>query len=185
MTAHGFNSNTIETNANRTIKSLYHTLNAKPTTSMTERIVWFSAQFLGANYLWGALGEGPSARYDQFPRYRVDAFDCETYVTTVLSLALANSLESFQQCLREVRYKKGKVSYISRNHFTSIDWNENNQLKGYLKDITSSIIDKNKQSVAHISSTLINQSGWYNHKTETTIRLQQENQAEKSGVYLN
>jgi len=134
---HSFNSDDIEKQANLAIKELYHTLNTMQNASMVERINWISNRFKGSIYLLGSLGEGPQARYDQFPTYRVDAFDCDTYVNTVLALALdtvlalalGTTLETFQQCLKFSRYKDGKQSYLNRNHFTSLDWNANNQLR--------------------------------------------------------
>nr|WP_277619300.1 N-acetylmuramoyl-L-alanine amidase-like domain-containing protein [Legionella norrlandica] len=173
------NSITIEEQADTSIKKLYHILNTTPNTSMAERINQISAYFKGAKYILGSLGEGPIARYDQFPRYRVDGFDCDTYVNTVLSLALSNSLESFQECLKHTRYKNGKRSYLNRNHFTSVDWNNYNQQRGLLKDITLSIQDERKQSVALLAKALINKPGWYEYKTLDTIRLQQEDKIEQ------
>lgn len=179
LSSHAIDSNSIEKQANISISELYHRLESLPTTSMTERIDWISAQFKGEKYILGALGEGPNARYDQFPKYRVDGFDCDTYVTTVLSLALANSLNSFKQCLKFVRYKNGKVTYIDRNHFTSIDWNHENQQRGVLKDITLNFKDKDQKPVAVYAKALINKSGWYEHKTITTIRLEKDNKTEQ------
>jgi hypothetical protein len=173
--SYAVDSTVLEEQANLTINELYHTLNTMPNTSMAERINWFSNHFSGTVYELGSLGEGPNARYDQFPLYRVDAFDCDTYVNTVLSLALANSVESFKQCLKYTRYKNGKRAYINRNHFTSIDWNKNNQQRGVLKDITLSIKDQNNQPVALFAEALINKPGWYAHKGLATIRLQNEN----------
>lgn len=164
-------SNALEKQANSSIQALYHTLNTKPINSMTQRIDWFSKHFLGKVYILGSLGEGPTAQFDQYPRYRMDGFDCDTYVNTVLALALANSLPSFQQCSKSVRYKNGRISYINRNHFTSLDWNKNNQKLGILKDITLSIKDEQKHSPALMSTTLINKPGWYAHKNTSTIRL--------------
>lgn len=180
------NSAAIEEQANSSIRKLYHTLNTMPNTSMADRISQISAYFKGTKYILGSLGEGPNARYDQFPRYRVDGFDCDTYVNTVLSLALANSLESFQECLKHTRYKNGKRSYINRNHFTSIDWNDYNQKRGLLKDITFSIRNEKKQPVALYANALINKPQWYNHKTIDTIRLQKQdkNEQEKRLVEL-
>ena len=143
---------------------------------MPERIGWISSQFLGARYLLGSLGEGSNALYDQFPRYRIDAFDCDTYVNTVLSLALASSFTSFQQCVKNIRYKNGIVSYIDRNHFTGLDWNQNNQQRGLIKDITMSFKDQNHQSVAKIAEAVINKPNWYAYKTINTIRLEHTNQ---------
>lgn len=165
----------LEKQAKSSIKELYHTLNTMPNTSMAERINWISNHFSGTIYELGSLGEGPKSIYDQFPQYRVDAFDCDTYVNTVLSLALAHSFESFKQCLKFTRYKQGKISYLNRNHFTSLDWNKNNQKRGVLKDITLSIKDQKNHSVALFAVALINKPSWYAHKTISTIRLQSEN----------
>ncbi|MDI1351383.1 MAG: DUF1460 domain-containing protein [bacterium] len=170
-----FNTIVIEQQASTSIKKLYHRLNSMPNTSMVNRIDWISNQFKGTDYLLGSLGEGPSARYDQFPSYRVDAFDCDTYVNTVIALALADSLTSFQHCLKDLRYKDGKMSYINRNHFTSIDWNINNQKKGILKDITVNIHNQQNKSVALFATTIIDKSNWYAYKTKDAIRLQKEN----------
>ncbi|WP_392536368.1 N-acetylmuramoyl-L-alanine amidase-like domain-containing protein [Legionella sp. 227] len=170
--SYAFDSNTTEKQANSSIEELYHRLRSMPNTSMPDRIDWFSSQFLGIPYLLGSLGEGPKARYDQFPKYRVDSFDCDTYVNTVLSLALANSLTSFQQCIKNMRYKNGLVSYLQRNHFQGLDWNQNNQQSGLLKDITLTIKDKNNQPVAQIAEAVINKPNWYAYKTVETIRLE-------------
>jgi len=169
------NSKSIEEQSNNTIKELYHTLSTMPNTSMPERIDWISAQFKGKPYLLGALGEGPNAYYDQFPLYRTDAFDCDTYVNTILALALANSLKSFQQCLQYARYHQGKISYQQRNHFTSLDWNINNQKRGLLKDVTLNIKNKQNKSVAKCANAWIDKANWYNHANRTRIRLQNKN----------
>ncbi|MFI4919332.1 MAG: N-acetylmuramoyl-L-alanine amidase-like domain-containing protein [Legionellales bacterium] len=178
--SHAIDSHAIEKQANVFINELYHKANATPNTLMPQRIDWFSAKFLGDKYLLGALGEGPGARYDQFPKYRTDAFDCDTYVTTVVSLALAHSLKSFQQCLKHTRYQNGKATYLYRNHFTSIDWNKNNQQRGVLKDITLTIKDQNQRPVALFANALINKSNWYAYKSIATIRLEHENKTQQA-----
>ncbi len=176
---HAMDSKAIEQQADKTIQELYHRVRALPNTSMAQRINWFSAQFLGIQYLLGSLGEGATARFDQFPRYRVDAFDCDTYVNTVLALVLADSLKSFQHCILLTRYENGMPSYIHRNHFTSIDWNQNNQRRGLLKDITLNITDENNKPAAIVSNTPIDKSAWYAHKTASTIRLNHVNELEQ------
>ncbi|KTD22120.1 Protein of uncharacterised function (DUF1460) [Legionella lansingensis] len=165
--------------ANEAISELYHKLNNIPKLDMSARLDTISAQFLGKDYLLGALGEGAKARFDQAPRYRVDAFDCETYVTTVLALALANSTNDFKQCLCKIRYKDGHVAYTSRNHFTSLDWNQNNQIQGFVKDITLSFKDINNKPVALIATALIDKPSWYQHLTTTNIRLYPQNAQEQ------
>ncbi|CEG55923.1 N-acetylmuramoyl-L-alanine amidase-like domain-containing protein [Legionella fallonii] len=170
--SYAIDSAAIQDQADVTIKELYHTLNSMPNTSMAERINWISNHFLGKVYELGALGEGAKAHFDQYPQYRVDAFDCDTFVNTVLSLALADSVESFKQCQKLDRYKNGKVAYIYRNHFMSLDWNINNQKRGILKDITLDIQDQKKQPVAIYAVALIDKPSWYAHKNLSTIRVQ-------------
>jgi len=166
--------------ANKTINKLYHTLERLPKCEMVTRLDLISATFLGKPYLLGALGEGSDARFDQEPLYRTDAFDCETYVTTVLALALGKDERGFQQCIRQVRYHNGQVEFTSRNHFTSLDWNQNNQRKGYIKDITESIKDKNNKAVVKIANALIDKPSWYQHFTDKNIRLNSHNKEEQT-----
>lgn len=175
-----FDAQSTQTQANHAISALYHRLNSKPNTSMADRIDWFSAQLKGQPYVLGALGEGASARYDQYPKYRMEGFDCDTYVNTVLALALANSLPSFEQCMQYTRYHQGKISYLQRNHFTSIDWNQNNQKRGMLQDITLTIQDQHHKPVARIATAQINKAGWYAHKNTSTIRLEKSNPDEQA-----
>lgn len=175
--SYALDSAALEAQADIAIKALYHRVNSMPNTSMQERIEWFSNHFKGVEYVLGSLGEGPSARYDQYPRYRVNGFDCDTYVNTVLALALAHSLDSFKQCINLARYKNGKVSYITRNHFTSIDWNELNQHRGVLKDITETIKNQDKKSAALYAVATIDKSGWYAYKKSDVIRLQKDDTA--------
>lgn len=169
----------LEKQADIAISELYHRLNRMPNLSMAERIDWISARFKGNDYILGSLGEGPDARYDQFPRYRLDAFDCDTYVNTVIALAQGDSLKSFQRFINLARYQQGKVDYLARNHFTSIDWNRNNQNRGLLQDITLLIQNPNQQPVAKWAIAVIDKSGWYAHKTIGIIRLQKKDPVEE------
>ena len=157
--------------ANETVSKLYHSLENFQKFDMPSRLDLLSTQFLGQVYLLGALGEGSGALFNQEPLYRMDAFDCETYVDTVLALALAPNEKGFKQCIRQIRYKEGKVGFITRNHFTSLDWNLNNQQQGFIKDITPLFKDKNNKSVVKIATALINKPSWYQHLSLDTIHL--------------
>ena len=157
--------------ANHTIDSLYR--NTPRSTTLSERINAFSHAFLGKPYLLGALGEGEQALYDQMPLYRTDAFDCETYVDTVLALALSHDLHSFQKIIRKIRYNQGQVSFITRNHFTCLDWNQHNQQQGFLRDITPRFVDHDQRPVAKIATALIDKPAWYAHFSTEHIRLHQ------------
>lgn len=164
-------SNPSQTDTDKAIHQLYHNLNSKPTSDISSRIETISAQFLGKPYLLGALGEGPAGDYDQFPLYRTDAFDCETYVDTVLALALTSNPGQFKRCINQVRYRDGHVSFTDRNHFTCLDWNQNNQRQGFVKDITATIRNEHNQTVVQFARAVINKPSWYDHMSTKNIRL--------------
>ena len=163
----------------KTIQKLYHTLGAKPT-PMPMRLNKISHYFLNTPYQDNALGEAPNAVYDQEPLYRSDFFDCETYVDTVVAIALTPHFNAFTQCINHIRYQNGHVSFTKRNHFTSLDWNINNQKTGRIKDITHDLLDKNHQPVAKTTKTIINKPNWYANLPASRIRLNNASPEEKT-----
>lgn len=165
------------------IEKLYHKLDNNPISDMSARLKFFSGSFIGKPYLLGALGEGSDSRFDQSPLYRTDAFDCETYVDTVVALALAANPTDFSQCINKIRYMKGQISFVTRNHFTALDWNQNNQQLGFVKDITPAIKDKNHQPVMLMATALINKPAWYAHLGISRIQLFPSNK-EEQGIRL-
>ncbi len=157
----------------RAVHQLYHSLQTNPTPkNMAARLDVISKQWLHRPYALTALGEGASSDYDDAPRCRTDAFDCETYVDTVLALALATDPITFRQCMDQIRYTKGHVAYLTRNHFTSLDWNTSNQRQGFIKDITETLVNRSKQPVAKHARALIDKAAWYAHSSSRQIRLQ-------------
>lgn len=140
-------------------------------TSLPNRIQYFSHLFLGKPYALTALGEGSHGKFDQAPLYRFDAFDCQTYVETVLALALSDSPSHFKHCMKTIRYAHGKIDYVQRHHFTSPDWNELNQQQGYLRDITTTFLDQNQNSNVRYAETIIHPANWYQHFKQDKIRL--------------
>ena len=163
-----------------TISQLYHSLKHNPSSSIPSRIEMISGTLLGKPYLLGALGEGPKGYYHQNPLYRMDAFDCETYVDTVLALALAHNLNQFKQYINHIRYRDGQVSFIHRNHFTCLDWNKNNQHQGFIKDITDTIRDKHQKPIVKYAHALIDKPSWYRHFSIQMIQISHLNAIEKT-----
>lgn len=153
------------------IEKLYHNISHYSKSDTAVRLEAVSASLLGRPYILSSLGEGSSARFDQTPLYRLDGFDCDTFVTTVLALHLADRPEGFKRCLRKTRYQNGQVGFITRNHFTSLDWNPNNQKNGILKDITNTIHDEKNQPVALHAVTIIDKPAWYQNLKKESIRL--------------
>lgn len=142
---------------------------------MSVRIEAISRQFLERPYELTALGDGGSTRYDEAPLYRLDAFDCETFVTTVLALSIASNFREFKNCLLTLRYQEGKPDFLARNHFTALDWNETNQKKGLIKDITTNIKGKNNRSIALTAVARIDKPAWYAHLNSKVIRITTNN----------
>lgn len=73
--------------------------------------------FLGARYINSPLGEGCAP--DSDPLIRFDAFDCTTFVETVMA---NGDIET----LNQIRYKDGQIGFLNRNHFIESDWLVNN-----------------------------------------------------------
>lgn len=138
---------------------------------LNTRVIAVSKSFMGMPYKLGSLGEGVKGKFDQEPLYRTDSFDCQTFVSTVLALVQSNTLSQFKHNINRVRYQDGKVSFVTRNHFASVDWNKNSGANGYIKDITYQIVNKQGTPVAKIASTIINKPMWYKKLTVNNIKL--------------
>jgi hypothetical protein len=152
------------------IKGLYERLllNLTPVQKFEE----ISEFFLGQDYRRGALGEGLNARFDESPLFRTDAFDCLTYVNTVLALYFSRGFNEFVHKMAAINYRHGVISYENRFHFMSVDWNKENARQGFIFDGTSKIIDKNGCSLAVMAETLIDRPAWFRHRQLSDIKLQ-------------
>lgn len=150
-------------------------LNQSHSKNLNLRITQISEVFLDKPYKSNALGEGIHGYYDQNPLYHFDEFDCETYVDTVIALALADSPGAFKTLINKIRYRKGQVSFFLRNHFTCLDWNQSNQKQGFIKDITEKILDQKGKSIALKAQALIDKGSWFQHIPLENIRLPKTN----------
>lgn len=135
----------------REIEDLLKTHSRRP---LLERIEQYSEALLGRPSGNGPLGEGPDAKYDRDPLYRMDTFDCTTYVETVVALSLSNDLGTFQSRMNQIRYKEGIISFTARNHFPDLDWFPNNP--GIFSDLAPEIAGKEVTAEADITKP-----GWY------------------------
>ncbi len=108
--------------------------------------------FLGVPYVLSPLGEGSNSDVDKDPLWRFDAFDCMTYVETVIAMHNSKNQKEFEETMNNIRYMNGKISFGWRNHFTELDWIRNNSK--YVKDITSSFKE------AKLKEFQINRSAW-------------------------
>jgi hypothetical protein len=132
--------------------------------SLAQRVEAVSELFLGVPYKLGSLGEGPDGEFDRDPLIRFDAFDCTTFVETVMALSLDSDLDSAMRTLQKIRYKDGQIGYATRNHFIELDWVPNNIRAGYLHDITSDA----GRNAAKVHKT-ISKRRWYLRKSAVSL----------------
>lgn len=113
--------------------------------------------FLGARYLNSPLGEEIAP--DNDPLIRFDAFDCTTFVETVIA---NNDLKK----LNKIRYKNGQVDFLARNHFIETDWLQNNS------DVVQNV--SNRYGPVQVRSVKIDKKSWFKrvHNIETEFTPQ-------------
>lgn len=134
--------------------------------SLPERIVAVSERFLGMPYVLGPLGEGPAGEFDHDPLVSFREVDCTTFVEETMALSLEPDLTRAVDLLQKIRYRDGKVSYETRNHFTEVDWIANNAAAGYLKDATVAIAGAR----ARVAEKVISKRAWYAGKTAADLK---------------
>lgn len=124
-----------------------------------------SARFLGVPYVLGPLGEGADGEFDRGPLVSYTALDCTTFVEETMAFALGRNEAQALDVLRRVRYQGGLVDYVTRNHFTELDWLPNNIGAGFLRDITADVAGQTMRTAAK----MISKRAWYAAKTEADL----------------
>jgi len=100
---------------------------------ISQRMDFISAALRGTRYRGYTLIGGPH-RPEKFV-LRDDAFDCVTYLETVLAAANARKPEEFDGLLRKIRYHNGVVEWRQRNHYF-FDWCQRNVDNGLCRWLT-------------------------------------------------
>lgn len=100
-------------------------------------------EYMGAKYVNDPLGEGCAP--DSDPLIRDDAFDCTTFVETVLAHGDVDTLN-------KIRYKNGEIDFINRNHFIETDWLPNNS--NIVKNVSAQY---GQTALRHV---VINRAAW-------------------------
>ncbi|OGT89465.1 MAG: hypothetical protein A2286_14385 [Gammaproteobacteria bacterium RIFOXYA12_FULL_61_12] len=97
-----------------------------------QRLLHDSRRFVGKGYRLSPLGEagGPDAD----PLIRFDAFDCTTYIETLIALA-RNPADPKAEILR-IRYRDGIPDFSRRRHLPEFQWLSELSETGVLRDIT-------------------------------------------------
>ncbi len=99
-----------------------------------EKVAFISAAFLVTPYLANTLiGSADTAEIFVL---RLDGMDCFTFLDYVEALRRSNNFVGFQEALRHIRYRYGRVTFLDRNHFFSA-WG--NALFAPLRDVTAQV----------------------------------------------
>jgi len=109
--------------------------------SVASRIDALSRFFLGCPYKSNPLVG--SAETTEVFTVSLDAFDCVTYIETVLALALASNVDDFVERLRTIRYEHGEIQWKRRNHYMTL-WLRNNVREGILTPVSVRAIPTHK-----------------------------------------
>ena len=96
------------------------------------RLEQLSAALLGRPYVVGPL-IGSADEPAQLVT-RLDAFDCVTYVETVLALGRCRAAADFEPQLMALRYAGGRIDWRARNHYMSW-WLERNAAAGFVEPL--------------------------------------------------
>lgn len=91
---------------------------------------------VAAPYVLSPLGEGSGPDAD--PRFRLDAFDCTTFVETALAMTLCDELPEARALLDRIRYH-GPPSFGARRHLMTSQWIPGLIAEGHLVDITKKV----------------------------------------------
>ena len=109
---------------------------------------------LGRPYELDPLGEGEQGSIDRDPLIRYDAFDCLTYVETVLAMARAHDETDIAAQLRKIRYHDGVIGYGNRNHFPEADWLPANIAQHVVVDITAQVAAQSGVALSVAAGTI-------------------------------
>lgn len=123
-----------------------------------ERIAFWSAALYKNPALLSVLAPGPKIP-DTSPLFP-NGYNCTTYVETVGALARSESGADLADKLISIRYRKGEISYMTRNHFPEADWIPNNERAGNLEDITKDVA-KESGVVAKYAHKDIDKVTWF------------------------
>lgn len=118
---------------------------------------YIGEKYLGAKYLNNPLGEERAP--DSDPLFRTDAFDCATFVDTALA-------DTGIKSLNDIRYKNGNIDFINRNHFTELDWLNNNS------DILENV--SHKYGKTAIRTVVIDKQSWLKKKYGIKSKIEKQ-----------
>ena len=101
-----------------------HTQQAEP--DLRKRIAAIGRKNIGQPYKLHLLGEYPFELHDSLPLFSLENSDCVVFAEHTYAMAMSKTWEEFFWMLQRIRYKDGVIGVATRNHYTEVDWNINN-----------------------------------------------------------
>ncbi|MEM7674388.1 MAG: N-acetylmuramoyl-L-alanine amidase-like domain-containing protein [Myxococcota bacterium] len=120
---------------------------------------------LAAPYLRSALGE--EAGIDRDPRFRLNAFDCTTFVETALALAHCDDYAQLKPLLDQIRYTDGQPTFQARRHLITSQWIPELTAAGFVRDVTVHV-GAHKTRFIHLNLT---RQRWQKRRFARTLPL--------------
>lgn len=163
------------------VRNLLSQLQAVSPSSLNDQVAFLTQKLADVPYLdKDGVGESdwqPSAttyqpgalHIMQYPVYRLDGFDCQSFVQTVMALLHSQTLPQFESNLLKISYgaagnPQGEiVRYYNRNNFVDGDFNPVNQHNNYLQDVTA------MNQLAHYAKTtsiVLSRQNWFARQNE-------------------
>jgi hypothetical protein len=142
--------------------------------SLDDRMIALSNYFLGRPYFLGPAGEGDDGDLDKKPLSTWELFDCVTFIEAVMALAQINprsrsnslNLETYYENIKKIKYHSDEISFLTRNHFTELDWIPYLNQTEILKDVTRSVY-----YFAPSKYKVIDKHQWFMNKTIKDLYL--------------
>ncbi len=119
--------------------------------TITQRIDYYSAMFLGTPYDFRCTGDGPYALYEPWPLVNFGKTNCMALCEHVLALSISDNWDDFFDNLQAIRYRDGLIGMKTRNHYTMADWLPQNGwlLKDVTKETGGSLVKEVTRTISH------------------------------------
>jgi hypothetical protein len=135
---------------------------------LNERVIEIARANLKQPYDIYLLGEAPFETIDKQPIYNLHKSDCVVFVEHTLAMALSDDFSSFLRMLQRIRYRDGEIGVRTRNHYSEVDWNVNNQW--LVHEITDELAGGN---VKHYKS-VVNRKAFFKNRYKIDVDVPKE-----------
>ena len=135
--------------------------------SFPELLEKITRGLVAAPYVLSPLGEGHAP--DPDPRFRLDAFDCTTFVETAMAMASCDGLTDIQATLDHIRYD-GAPTFENRRHLMTSQWIPGLVAAGYLEDVTESVGGSKTKWI----KLKLSPKRWKRRRIARSLKLQKE-----------